>query len=247
MVTKVENQAQVGGAAAAVGTIVHMNDVLKTSAKARLQVTFRDQTTLTLGENARIVIDSYVFNPEASTGELLLSSSKGAFRMATGRLNQMRNRQINVSTPAAALAVRGTDWWWGPMKGKMGVLMISNSKVVVKKEKGEECRCHRHTDEKSCVDDTQNMCVWNERKKPRCRCCEVELTRKHEGTYVEPGKCPEDVRTWSEAEVQSALATTQFGLAAASSAIPTVVGSIVAIGVVINQITQQPEPEPRSP
>jgi FecR protein len=243
MVTKVENQAQVGAAAAAVGTIVHMNDELKTGPKARLQVTFRDQTTLTLGENARIVVDKYVFNPEESAGELLLSSTKGAFRMATGRLAAMRDRQINVSTPNASLGVRGTDWWWGPMKGKLGVVMVSNSKVVVKKGKGEECGCRRHTDEKSCREETQNYCVWN-RKKSSCDCCEVELTRAHEGTYVEPGKCPEDVRTWSEAEVQSALSTTQFGLAAAPSAIPTVVGAIVGVGVVVNQITKNNQLSP---
>ena len=48
MVTKVENQAQVGGVAAAVGSIVHMKDTLNTGAKARLQVTFRDQSNLSL-------------------------------------------------------------------------------------------------------------------------------------------------------------------------------------------------------
>jgi hypothetical protein len=248
MVTKVENQAHVGDVAAAVGSIVHINDVLKTGPTARLEVTFRDQTTLTLGENARIAVDKYVFNPEASTGELLLSSTKGAFRMATGRLAEMRNRQINVSTPAAALAVRGTDWWWGPMKGKMGVLMVSNSKVVVKNEKGGECGCHRHTDEPSCRDDSQNYCVWN-RNNRSCNCCEVELTGKHQGTYVEPGKCPEEARTWSEAEVQSALSSVQFGLAA-GSAIPAVVGAIVGVAIVVDQITQ-PEvpttPMPASP
>ena len=65
MVTKVENQAQVGTEAAAVGTIVHMNDSLRTGATSRLQVTFRDQTNLTLGENASVVVDRYVFDPDA--------------------------------------------------------------------------------------------------------------------------------------------------------------------------------------
>jgi hypothetical protein len=38
-VTRVQNQAQVGSKAAAVGTTVRMNDVLRTGANARLQVT----------------------------------------------------------------------------------------------------------------------------------------------------------------------------------------------------------------
>jgi hypothetical protein len=36
-----------------VGTLVHMNDELRTGPKSRLEVTFRDKTTLTLGENAK--------------------------------------------------------------------------------------------------------------------------------------------------------------------------------------------------
>ena len=53
MVTKVEHQAKVGSETAVVGTLVHKNDTVHTGAKARLQVTFRDKTELTLGENAR--------------------------------------------------------------------------------------------------------------------------------------------------------------------------------------------------
>ena len=68
MVSKVQNQAQIDGQPAAVGSPVHTNDTVSTGAKGRLQVTFRDQTNLTLGENASVVIDRYVFRPDASIG-----------------------------------------------------------------------------------------------------------------------------------------------------------------------------------
>jgi hypothetical protein len=45
MITKVENQAQVGGVPAAVGSPVHMGDPLSTGARARLQVTFATRPT----------------------------------------------------------------------------------------------------------------------------------------------------------------------------------------------------------
>ena len=104
MVTKIENQAQIGAETAVVGTLVHMNDELRTGPKSRLEVTFRDKTTLTLGENAKVSIDRYVFNPEESTGELGLKTGVAAFRLATGRISEMRNKNINVSAPAAAMA-----------------------------------------------------------------------------------------------------------------------------------------------
>ena len=132
MVTKVENQAQVGGEPAAVGSPVHMNDTVRTGAKARLQVTFRDQTNLTLGENASVVVDRYVFDPDASVGKATLNTTKGAFRLATGRISDMPKKNIKVSSPFAALAVRGTDFWWGSVKGQSGVLLVHNSRLEVR-------------------------------------------------------------------------------------------------------------------
>jgi hypothetical protein len=51
-----------------------MNDRLRTGANARLEVTFNDNSVLTLGENANVAIDRYVYNPAKSTGELALNA-----------------------------------------------------------------------------------------------------------------------------------------------------------------------------
>ena len=110
-VTKVQNQAQIGTTTAVVGTPVHMSDELRTGPNARLEVTFRDDSVLTLGEMAKVVVDRYVFNPEAGTGELALTTTRAAFRFTTGKINQLREKSITVTTPVAALAVRGTDFW----------------------------------------------------------------------------------------------------------------------------------------
>ena len=49
-VNKVQNKAQVISASGAItAAVVHMKDELHTGANARLQVTFRDNTLLTLG------------------------------------------------------------------------------------------------------------------------------------------------------------------------------------------------------
>lgn len=123
-VTKVQNQAQIGAKTAVVGTAVQMNDELRTGANARLQITFRDGTLLTLGENARVVIDRYVYNPAESKGVMALKTAQGAVRFATGRINQMQNRDVTVTTPAAALAMRGTEFWTGPIDGHHGALLL---------------------------------------------------------------------------------------------------------------------------
>ena len=126
-VTKVEKQAQVGSTPAAVGTPVNMNVELRTGVGARLQNIFIDDTTLTLGENARVVVDRYVFNPNTSTGAMVLNTSTAALRFSTGKIGQMRNKDVTVNTPFAALSVRGTEFWAGFVDYKYGVVLLSST------------------------------------------------------------------------------------------------------------------------
>jgi hypothetical protein len=112
-----------------------MNDRLRTGANARLEVTFNDNSKLTLGENANVVIDRYVYNPNKSSAQVVLSATQGAFRFAGGKIEQMNQKNIVVNTPNAALAVRGTHFWAGPIDGKYGVLLLSGN-VGVKNRAG---------------------------------------------------------------------------------------------------------------
>ena len=54
--------------------------------------------------------------------------------MATGKIGKMQNKNINVATPFAALAVRGTDFWWGRIEGQYGALLVSNSRLDVRND-----------------------------------------------------------------------------------------------------------------
>jgi len=126
-VSKVQKQATIGSAQAEVGTPVGMNQQVRTGPGARLQITFRDETVLTLGENATVVVDRFVYNPASSTGVLALNATQGALRFATGKLSGMSNKDVTVTTPQAALAVRGTEFWAGFVPGdyQYGVLLLS--------------------------------------------------------------------------------------------------------------------------
>jgi hypothetical protein len=133
LVNKVENAAQVvsasGATTAMVSTPVHMKDELRTGANGRLQVTFRDNTVLTLGEHASVVIDRYIYDPDQGIGETVLQATKGAFRFATGRMKELKDHKIAVSTPVADIGVRGTEFWGGPLD-KYGVLLLQGEVTV---------------------------------------------------------------------------------------------------------------------
>ena len=76
-----------------------MDDRLRTGANARLQVTFHDKSSLTLGENANVVIDRFVFDPNKSSANVVLNATQGALRFAGGKIEQMRQKNIVVNTP----------------------------------------------------------------------------------------------------------------------------------------------------
>jgi hypothetical protein len=122
-------------AAGAKGAAVRMNDELLTGADGHLQVTFRDNTVLTLSENARVVIDRYVYDPEQGVGDVLLTTTQGAFRFATGKMKELTEKTITVETPVAQVGVRGTEFWGGPVDGEYSVLLLAGE-VNVRNQAG---------------------------------------------------------------------------------------------------------------
>jgi hypothetical protein len=69
------------------------------------QVMFIDQTTLTVGPNSDVIIDSYLYNPEQGGGEMALSLARGAMRFIGGRIT--KSEPATVDLAGAVVAVRG--------------------------------------------------------------------------------------------------------------------------------------------
>jgi len=106
-------------AALTVGSPIQENAVVATGRQARLVVAFLDRSELTMGENGRIVIDSLVFSPDASTNQRYAQSLRvidGTFRLLTGAIAKADRAAIVVRTPVATIGIRGTDFFGGPME-----------------------------------------------------------------------------------------------------------------------------------
>jgi hypothetical protein len=109
------------------GSAVHQGDELRTGKGARLEVRLLDDTKLTLGEDARVVVDDFVFNPGRGVGSVAVDSLAGSFRFVTGRLSTMADRRVAVTTVFATIGIRGTDFWAGPIRGAFGVLLLDGA------------------------------------------------------------------------------------------------------------------------
>src|SRR5258707_13224470 len=60
-----------------IGIDVQANEVITTGATDRAHLVFLDGTSLTVGPNARVTIDKFVFDPATKTGNLDISASMG--------------------------------------------------------------------------------------------------------------------------------------------------------------------------
>lgn len=120
----------------AVEDAVFFQDLLETSEQARLTVALADGTRLTLGENASLRIDEFVYTPDSSTARLGLSVLEGAFQFVGGDAENMENSEIEINTGVGTLGVRGTTVWGGRIDGSFGVFVLEGS-VTVRNEAGE--------------------------------------------------------------------------------------------------------------
>lgn len=83
-----------------------MRELIETGDDSALEIVFADGSRLTMGENAEIVIDEFIYDPSAATGSQQITLTKGSFRYSSGAAPKDK---VQIQTPAATLGIRGTE------------------------------------------------------------------------------------------------------------------------------------------
>ena len=93
------------------GSGVEADDNVRTTA-GKVGITFTDQTRVQINENSKLVIDSFVFDPNAkkSAGKLAMNVALGTVRYTSGKVAHNNPDSVKLRTPTATIAVRGTDF-----------------------------------------------------------------------------------------------------------------------------------------
>lgn len=92
------------------GQKVFLGDDIKVGEKGRLQVMLLDETIFTLGANAVMRIDEFVYDPnDAAKSSLSTSIKQGAFRFVSGQIARSGRDAMAVTLPGATIGVRGTS------------------------------------------------------------------------------------------------------------------------------------------
>lgn len=93
-----------------VNASVEMNDTIIT-AKAKAKLTFEDNTTVNITEQSKVLIDDFVYDPKnKDAGKLSMKMVQGTARYASGQIAKNNPQAVNIQTPTATVAVRGTDF-----------------------------------------------------------------------------------------------------------------------------------------
>ena len=89
----------------AVGNDIFRNEEITTGPEGFLHVLFRDESNMTLGPNAKLTIDDFVYSPATGTGEIVMNQTQGIMRFIGGQISKAGNVQIN--TVVGTIGVRG--------------------------------------------------------------------------------------------------------------------------------------------
>jgi hypothetical protein len=87
---------------------VILNDEVRTGGASQLQILLLDRTIFTVGANARVAIDRFVYDPAANSRAVGVSVARGAFRFMSGRTLGKPAGPVSVRTPVATIGIRGT-------------------------------------------------------------------------------------------------------------------------------------------
>ncbi|MEQ9126372.1 MAG: FecR domain-containing protein [Alphaproteobacteria bacterium] len=94
----------------AVGDRLAASAVVVTGQASGAGLTFRDNTRAAIGQNGRLVLADYAFEPGRTSSDARLEAGleQGAAAFVSGRVTERRQGAMQVRTPAALLGVRGT-------------------------------------------------------------------------------------------------------------------------------------------
>lgn len=91
------------------GAVIESNDKIETK-NGKIKITFQDNTTVSVTEHSSLVIDDFVYDPKSNSGKLKLKAAAGTIRYVSGAIAHSDPKAVNINTPTAAIAVRGTDF-----------------------------------------------------------------------------------------------------------------------------------------
>ncbi len=122
---------------AAIGTPIYEGDIVETKAGGAINITFVDDTSFAVSENARMAIDEYVFDPSTQGGESNFSVLRGVFVFTSGLIGREDPDDVKIETPVGSIGIRGTIIMGHINPDGESQITVVEGAIVVKNSSGE--------------------------------------------------------------------------------------------------------------
>jgi len=103
---------------------VWFKDVIQTQDESRTRALFQDDSMLTVGENSRVEIDEYIYNPEKNVRQAIVKLMQGQVRALVSKVFKANGSRFEIHTPSAVAAARGTYFTVWAENGQSGIINI---------------------------------------------------------------------------------------------------------------------------
>ena len=91
------------------GDRIFLGDRISTGKASRMQIMLMDKTTFTIGPNASMVIDDFIYDPKSGAGKVTAQVLRGAFRYVSGTIAKNSPSRVTIKLPVATVGIRGTS------------------------------------------------------------------------------------------------------------------------------------------
>jgi len=93
---------------AAPGLNLFVGDVLATGRDGSLGVSLRDDSSLSIGPDSRLVLRSFLFSPPEGKFDLVARITRGTMAYLSGMIGKLAPEKARFETPTATIGIRGT-------------------------------------------------------------------------------------------------------------------------------------------
>lgn len=87
---------------------INLGDEVDSMVESSLQILLKDNTVFTVGPDANLTIDEFVYNPRSDSNRIKARMTRGIFRYMSGDAARTNPDDITIETPTTSMGIRGT-------------------------------------------------------------------------------------------------------------------------------------------
>ena len=92
------------------GSKIYYGDTIIVNKQSNAQLLFLDQTVITVGEDSKLTVDEFIYDPETNEGKFVSSINSGTVKVITGEISKNNPDNLEVNVTTGTIGARGTEF-----------------------------------------------------------------------------------------------------------------------------------------